>query len=200
MISIIMFVTNILLSLYQSKSDYDIFFNKFSEVKTPFSIDSSFIEKNRLDEEITFAKVNYKSSKYIINNIIGLRDSIDELFNPYGDNFYSIGKLYYKDYYITIMYFQGGAGGCDEEYYLSIFNNFGNLISSKVVAYKLCEGNIIYSCECIIKKNFKIILTKKEYRSANYNNYKFFKSKKEFYIINNNGVITKQKKDNRINN
>jgi hypothetical protein len=98
------------------------------------------------------------------------------------------------------MYFQGGAGGCDEEYYLSIFNNFGNLISSKVVAYKLCEGNIIYSCECIIKKNFKIILTKKEYRSANYNNYKFFKSKKEFYIINNNGVITKQKKDNRINN
>ena len=90
------------------------------------------------------------------------------------------------------MLFQGGSGGCDEEYYLSIFNNSGNLISSKVVAYKLCEGNIIYSCECEIQKNFKIILTKKEYRSLNYNNYILFKSKKELYVINKDGFILKR--------
>ncbi len=178
-------------SYSQSKNNFDSFILNFTLTSLPLSFDPYTLDINDIQPKDKYKKINQNLYKEIIQNIQGLLDTIPEYMES-GD-YYAIGKIVYKDFYITLLYYSGSAGGCQENYYLSVFDKKGRHISSKLVAAEACEGEHIYAHECKIKKDLRINIIEKVYL-ATYSDYKLKKTKKEFYIINNDGVITKQKK------
>ena len=139
-----------------------------SNNKYPIIISESMIENNLentiskdfnpIINNLRLKKINQNINKKLVQNIIGLRDTIPEFM----DGYYFNANISQNNFNINIFYYSGAAGGCQENYYIYTLNDQQEFISTKMIAYMACEGEIIYIGEAEIKEDLTIFVKERK--------------------------------------
>jgi hypothetical protein len=187
------------LSAQVNNSVYSTANKSFKDTCLPVSFDMKSILKisdipqeslqNELGSPLRFHAFSEALIKYLINF-----DESEELTNP---QLYPVYKISVNDLVLYFIYYKGGAGGSNDEFYLAIYSKDGIYKSSlKIGVYNADLGGS-YIVESNITKDLTINQVIKEYKSVNDKDKLISKKSMRYRINSTSGEITIIKKRNK---
>jgi hypothetical protein len=193
----ILLIVLLKLNMYsQENFNFNEYLSYFKNIQIPFSINQKFMDKIfKIDEDSIEnnlgKKIPTKYLKTAFEQVFVIDLDSNEFFNPL---FFPIGKFEKDSLILLLIYFKGGAGGYNEEYYLSIYTLDGKFLSTNRIACENGDNGFEYTEESKILIDGEMIKSTRDIEKFENGKTKRIKNQiLKYKIDKNNGKLIEMK-------